>query len=40
MWMFIVHPRKSKEPPADRDFAIMLHEWAVPNRPAGLNPGD
>jgi FtsP/CotA-like multicopper oxidase with cupredoxin domain len=29
MGMFVVHPRKTDEPPIDRDFAIMLHEWAV-----------
>jgi len=29
MGMFIVHPRKLEEAPVDRDFAIMLHEWAV-----------
>lgn len=29
MGFFIVHPREPKEPPVDRDFAIMLHEWAV-----------
>jgi hypothetical protein len=29
MGMFVVHPRKSDEPSIDRDFAIMLHEWAI-----------
>ncbi|WP_298439589.1 copper oxidase [Geobacter sp.] len=29
MGLFIVHPREPEEPPVDRDFAIMLHEWAV-----------
>jgi FtsP/CotA-like multicopper oxidase with cupredoxin domain len=29
MGMFVVHPRQSDEPSVDRDFAIMLHEWAV-----------
>lgn len=29
MGLFIVHPRQPEEPPIDRDFAIMLHEWAV-----------
>jgi FtsP/CotA-like multicopper oxidase with cupredoxin domain len=29
MGMFIVHPRKPSGPRPDRDFAIMLHEWAV-----------
>ena len=29
MGLFVVHPRESAEPPPARDFAIMLHEWAV-----------
>jgi len=29
MGMFVVHPREPEDPPVDRDFAIMLHEWAV-----------
>lgn len=29
MGMFIIHPRERREPKIDRDFAIMLHEWAV-----------
>ncbi len=29
MGMFIVHPRKPENPPIDRDFAIMLHSFAV-----------
>ena len=29
MGFFIVHPRTAENPPIDRDFAIMLHEWAV-----------
>lgn len=28
--MFVVHPRNPRGPRADRDFAMMLHEWAVP----------
>ena len=27
---FIIHPKKEEEPPIDRDFAIMLAEWAIP----------
>jgi FtsP/CotA-like multicopper oxidase with cupredoxin domain len=27
--MFIIHPRDREDPPIDRDFAIMLNEWAV-----------
>lgn len=29
MGMFIVHPKKPDRPKADRDFAVMLHEWAI-----------
>jgi hypothetical protein len=29
MGMFIVHPREPEDPPVDRDFVIMAHEWAV-----------
>lgn len=29
MGMFVIHPRRPAEPEPDRDFAIMLHEWAV-----------
>ena len=29
MGMFIVHPKELQDPPVDRDFVIMLHEWAV-----------
>ena len=29
MGMFIVHPRQPPDPPVDRDYAILLHEWAV-----------
>ncbi len=27
--MIVVHPRNPKGPPADRDFALMLHEWRI-----------
>ena len=27
--MIVVHPRSPKGPKPDRDFAIMLHEWAI-----------
>lgn len=27
--MFVVHPRNPRQPPPDRDYAIMLHEWAI-----------
>lgn len=29
MGMFIVHPKQSRKNPIQRDFAIMLHNWAV-----------
>ena len=29
MGLFIIHPRKRKEPPIDRDFAYMLSEWRI-----------
>ena len=32
MGFFIIHPRIPEQPRIDRDFAIMLHEWAI-------NPG-
>jgi manganese oxidase len=29
MGMFIVHPREALEPPVDRDYVFMLHNWAL-----------
>ena len=29
MGFFIVHPKEVESPKIDRDFAIMLHEWAI-----------
>ncbi|MBI2923513.1 MAG: copper oxidase [Planctomycetes bacterium] len=29
MGMIVVHPKAPEDPPVDRDFAILLHEWAV-----------
>jgi FtsP/CotA-like multicopper oxidase with cupredoxin domain len=29
MGLFIIHPREPVGPAVDRDFAIMLHEWAI-----------
>jgi FtsP/CotA-like multicopper oxidase with cupredoxin domain len=29
MGFFIIHPKKAESPRIDRDFAIMLHEWAI-----------
>jgi FtsP/CotA-like multicopper oxidase with cupredoxin domain len=34
MGLFVVHPRQREN--IDRDFAIMLHEWAIP--PGGATP--
>lgn len=30
MGFFIIHPAEPEWPPIDRDFAIFLHEWAIP----------
>jgi len=29
MGFFIIHPKRPETPQIDRDFAIMLHEWAI-----------
>src|SRR5690606_35817307 len=29
MGMFIIHPREPVAPPVDRDYAILLHNWAL-----------
>ncbi|WP_237134126.1 multicopper oxidase family protein [Pseudohongiella sp. O18] len=29
MGMFIIHPRVGSNPPVDRDYALLLHNWAV-----------
>jgi FtsP/CotA-like multicopper oxidase with cupredoxin domain len=29
MGMFVIHPKDPEDPPVDRDFAILLHEFAV-----------
>jgi manganese oxidase len=29
MGMFIIHPREAEENPVDRDYALLLHNWAV-----------
>jgi hypothetical protein len=36
MGMFVIHPRTPEIPPIDRDFAIMLSEWAV--KPGARKP--
>lgn len=38
MGMFIVHPRRPEPNPPDRDFAIMLSEWAIPIGASTPNP--
>ena len=29
MGLFIIHPREPADPPVDRDYALLLHNWAV-----------
>ena len=29
MGMFIIHPREAQDPPVQRDFALLLHSWAL-----------
>lgn len=29
MGFFIIHPRESQEPPVQRDYALLLHNWAL-----------
>ncbi|MAO39406.1 MAG: copper oxidase [Pseudohongiella sp.] len=29
MGMFVIHPRAGNNPPVDRDYALLLHNWAV-----------
>ncbi len=36
MGFFIIHPREPENPPIDRDFALFVHEWAIP--PGGATP--
>lgn len=38
--MFVVHPRRPIEPLPDRDFAIMLGEWAIPVGASRPNPNE
>ena len=38
MGMFIVHPRRPRGRPVDRDFAIMLSEWDIPAGASRPNP--
>ena len=38
MGFFVVHPRTPEGPPVDRDFCILVHEWAVPPGTSRPNP--
>jgi FtsP/CotA-like multicopper oxidase with cupredoxin domain len=38
MGFFVIHPRAAAEPRVDRDFCIMLHEWAIPPGTSRPNP--
>jgi manganese oxidase len=38
MGFFVVHPRDPEAPRVDRDFCIMLHEWAIPPGTSRPNP--
>lgn len=38
--IFIIHPRERPDPPVDRDFALMLHEWRVDVGTSRPNPNE
>lgn len=38
--LFIIHPRQRPDPPVDRDFALMLHEWRVDVGTSRPNPNE
>ncbi len=38
--MFIIHPRDAVDPPVDRDFALMLHEWRIDAGARRPNPNE
>jgi manganese oxidase len=38
MGFFVIHPRAPEAPYVDRDFCIMLHEWAIPAGTSRPNP--
>lgn len=40
MGMFIVHPKKTEGPAIDRDFALMLSEWAIKPGTSRPNPNE
>ena len=38
--LLIIHPRQRPDPPIDRDFAIMLHEWRIDVGTSRPNPNE
>src|SRR5262249_32528211 len=38
MGMFVIHPKREQGPRVDRDFCIMLMEWAIPPGTSRPNP--
>jgi FtsP/CotA-like multicopper oxidase with cupredoxin domain len=40
MGLFVIHPRQPKEPPSDRDFAILLSEWKITPGTSRPNPNE
>jgi len=38
--LFVIHPRQRPDPPIDRDFAIMLHEWRIDVGTSRPNPNE
>lgn len=38
--IFIIHPREPYDPPVDRDFALMLHEWRIDAGARRPNPNE
>ncbi|MBI1818115.1 MAG: copper oxidase [Deltaproteobacteria bacterium] len=37
---FVIHPRQWRDPPVDRDFVIMLHEWRIDVDTRRPNPNE
>jgi FtsP/CotA-like multicopper oxidase with cupredoxin domain len=40
MGLLVIHPRQPKEPPPDRDFAILLSEWKITPGTSRPNPNE
>lgn len=38
--LFVIHPRNRREPVADRDFAVLLHEWRIDPGTSRPNPNE